>query len=58
MEEKPNTIFWGGRGRWLLKAKAVGVWTAVFKYFPFSNPSAQIKKMSLVQTTGVRIAAT
>lgn len=34
------------------EGNAVGVWTAGFKYIPFSNPSAQIKKMSLVQTTG------
>lgn len=34
------------------EGRAVDVWTAVLKDFPFSNPSAQIKKMSLVQITG------
>lgn len=42
MEEKPNNIFFGGWGKMASEGNAVGVWTAVFKYFPFSNPSAQI----------------
>lgn len=55
MEEKPNNNFFrgGGGGKMASEGRAVGVWTAVFKdFFPFSNPSAQIKKMSLVQITG------
>lgn len=52
-QKNRDSTLGGGMGTRLLEA-AVGVWTEVFKYISFSNPSAQYKKKSLVQQQGLK----